>query len=424
MVAARATHWAVAATVVAGVGSAVGCQGILGLSDVGDGSAAQGGAGASATSTISGSGGGSGGATTSGTVGTGGGGGQGGAMTSWSQPAWSKRMRLTVATANWPTGISDFPLAVSLQNDALDEARDDGFDLVFVDGDDNTMLDHEIEQFDRASGTLVAWVRVPQLTPPDPVVMYLYFGNPAATGSGSATAVWSASNHEGVWHLGEDLSAPPNAALDSSGNGVAVTSDPATAHPTTTEGVLGNALDYDGIDDYLQAASAASLEMGSDSFTASCWVSVQGFRSIEDTPLYKGGPDPIPGYAMVLGDAAWIAKIQDGNLDNRIVSLGSFGGFDGMGWAHLAMVVDRPNNGFRAYVNGVGSDTNTLGAVDSVQSSERFQIGRKNNQPFQGQIDEVRISRLVRSDDWIKLMHDSVRDWDTRFTPGVVESRP
>ena len=66
--------------------------------------------------------------------------------------------------------LVDFPVLVSIQNDAQlkttangGQVTDaEGDDIIFTaDADGTVQLDHEVESYDRTTGTLVAWVRLP-----------------------------------------------------------------------------------------------------------------------------------------------------------------------------------------------------------------------------------------------------------------------
>src|SRR5262245_50642181 len=91
-------------------------------------------------------------------------------------------------------------------------------------GSDACTLDHEIEGYEGASGSLLAWVRVPSVnafTASSDTVVYLYYGDSSVTASTERKAgVWM--DHKAVWHLKE--SAGGTGSLeDSTGNGNAAT---------------------------------------------------------------------------------------------------------------------------------------------------------------------------------------------------------
>ena len=107
----------------------------------------------------------------------------------------------------------NFPLLVSLPNDAslLARVAAGGRDILFR-GEDTTtcggpatcVLSYEIERYDSATGTLVAWVRVPSVN--TGTVIYMYYGNAQiAAETETPASVWD-TGYVGVWHLGETAS--------------------------------------------------------------------------------------------------------------------------------------------------------------------------------------------------------------------------
>jgi biopolymer transport protein ExbB len=113
------------------------------------------------------------------------------------QGDWATRRPLTVDAGLVATTLADYPLLVQLADTDLGlGTQNDGDDLVFVAADGVTRLDHEIEAWDRGSGTLTAWVRIPILDATDDTEIFLYLDNPSAVDQ---------SDPEGVWGPDADL---------------------------------------------------------------------------------------------------------------------------------------------------------------------------------------------------------------------------
>ena len=123
-----------------------------------------------------------------------------GATLAWYDADWQYRFTVTIdpAMVSGSADLTDFPLLITLTDVDLKDAahaghvgQADGGDLLFTSADGTTQLDHEIESYDPATGTLVAWVKVPTLSPATDTVLYLYYGNAAAANQQNAAAVWS-----------------------------------------------------------------------------------------------------------------------------------------------------------------------------------------------------------------------------------------
>ena len=67
-------------------------------------------------------------------------------------------------------------------------------------------MDYEVEQYDAATGTLVAWVRLPLLEFDADTVFYLAYGNSSINSSQqNVSGVWD-TNYKMVQHLNDDPS--------------------------------------------------------------------------------------------------------------------------------------------------------------------------------------------------------------------------
>ena len=106
----------------------------------------------------------------------------------------------------------NFPLLINLQNydDLKTEANggrvgnNNGWDIVFKDKNCLT-LDHEIDYYDGTTGTLVAWVRIPDLTNTEDSEVYMYYGDSNVICSPeNPDGLWDPSIYEAVYHLSDD----------------------------------------------------------------------------------------------------------------------------------------------------------------------------------------------------------------------------
>ena len=121
----------------------------------------------------------------------------------WYDANWTLRKSVTVDSTQVTADLTGFPVLVSVTDaDLAAGARADGFDIVFTDTDETTKLAHEIERYNAATGELIAWVKVPNLTGSTDKVLYMYYGNASSADQQNASAVWDA-NFASVHHLKE-----------------------------------------------------------------------------------------------------------------------------------------------------------------------------------------------------------------------------
>ncbi len=204
----------------------------------------------------------------------------------------------------------------------------------------------------------------------------------------------------GWWKLDGD-------SLDSVRNEEAIVS----GDPVYAAGVLGEGLDFDGVDDYL---AAAYQPVNKAPFSISCWVKVQGGQGGERTivssmEIRDGFPEPGRyGYALGINSSnQWVFEIAAQELFGRPewVEVNSYVYAELDTWAHIAVVVS--SQYVRLYVNGVmeGSDR----FVEFMPySSEPLIIGAGSDGDstvinfFDGQLDDIRIYGRALPDEEVR----------------------
>lgn len=122
-------------------------------------------------------------------------------------PAYRRKI---IIEATYVTGNRhcDFPLLVDIVADGLRFAKNGGHvaqahgeDVFFTDSNGISVLDHEIESYDPATGALRAWVRLPSLRGDGSTVLYICYGIPVER-QVQGTRVWD-KHYRMVLHLDE-----------------------------------------------------------------------------------------------------------------------------------------------------------------------------------------------------------------------------
>ena len=279
-----------------------------------------------------------------------------------------------------------------------------------------TKLDHEIESYDSATGTLVAWVRIPILSSSADKVIYLNYGNPASPDQSNPPGVWDA-NYAGVWHLNEDPSGTAPQSVDSTSNSNDGTSNGTMTSGDLVTGKMAGALDFDGTDDWVQAPHTASVNLTGTGLTLSGWVSSLG-QTADVGILLKS----TSGYQIHLG-------VESGETGNFRVNTPDAGytrldttstvPTDGT-WTYLTATYDGAMA--RLYFNGSEQATDPrTGNIDAT--TEPVLIGRRaigDARFMNGDIDEVRMSNVARSAGWIQTEYNNQSSPSTfiTLTPG------
>jgi hypothetical protein len=336
--------------------------------------------------------------------------------------------------------LRDFPLLVVLPADTAADvvttARTDGADLLFTEADGITVADFEIEQYWPETQTLVAWVRLPELSPVGLNRVCLYFGDSGRTESAANPAgVWPMDVYSGVWHL----QLVNGRIEDSTGHGHHSTT--ATGTPTQVASpTMGPALLFDG-DDNLVVNTTAALELaGTSSITVEAWTEPD-WVALQVAPEVGGGPMnwAVPvgkngydfGYRLLVArgdrDDEWVfqlplvGKIQEyavvrsalTRTSGRLYLAGTYDGSD------IKTYLDgRPGASEPRMENLLPSDGDDL-----VIGGSTAQVDDWSSYGWVGRIDEVRVSAVARSAEWILTQHRNTSD-PTGFYDLSPQSRP
>ena len=167
--------------------------------------------------------------------------------------------------------------------------------------------------------------------------------------------------------------------------------------PIAVAGKVAGALQFDGIDDYVEVANHADLNFGIGNFSFDAWIKTSTKTGI--SPLVeKRDPLSGKGYEFFLHNGNLGLQLADASLeDNYIPSL-----FVGDGnWHHIAITVSRANkNGIIFYLDGTptpyGDPTLHSG---SLNNTNPLRIGRELGtffpSQFNGILDEIELFKRV-----------------------------
>ena len=331
---------------------------------------------------------------------------------------YKKSFRVSFPGYVGSSALTDFPVLVRLSPElnGFDSSKcrlPNGGDLRFADAGGN-LLAHEIDTWN-PSGESLVWVKVPTLTKATAITAYYGNPNPCAA---SAASVWD-SGYVAVWHLGE--SAVPLA--ESTG----VTTPFATKVGNVVlgaAGIAGGAVDFSAAETDMRLVAADDDDLdGFDSFTIEAWTksdtSVKTSRGIL-SKQWNGSAN----VAYTLRHAEY-SQLQfyvgdaDGGSPTTLFGSGEALPTANV-WSHQAVVRDTSAAKKYCYLNGASQPGYGGGTYygNTLHNSARplwlGNIPTKADQsgsginPFNGLIDEVRISRVARSVDWVKATHDTV----------------
>ena len=356
-------------------------------------------------------------------------------------PAFAHRKAITIHRGkvgdDATTSLASYPLLVVLEDPDLRAAASggkvtgaQGEDITFIattsatcGGPAPCTLEHEFERYVPASGSLIAWVRVPALNgkaAPEDTVIHLHYGSPAAR-TATASAVWD-PGFAGVWHLAE-AQGELGAVADSTANandGKAV--DPVTAGAA---GPIGTGFELDGTGGHIEVPDSASLDLAA-SGTVSLWYRTDTpgtWRAlISKGPLTNGAGESV-NYAVELNltdQLAWY-------LGNGARDFASYTGPHPhtAEFHHVAMVWDQGT--LTRYLDGAPLGPPLPLPITPAANAIPLRFGSYSSElkdPLDGALDEIRISRIARSAAWIATDHQNQTAPAAFYQVGPEETPP
>ena len=324
------------------------------------------------------------------------------ASLAWYNSSWSYRKQITIDYTKVSATQTNFAVLVNLASDTdlQSNALANADDLVFTAADGVTQLDYEISSYSAANGQLVAWVRIPSLSASANTVVYLYYGNAAATNQQNVTGVYDSST-VAVYHLNE--SAGPYVDVTTHQNN----STTGTA-PTKVAGQVGSGEGFDGSTNDIGIPDAAVLDVTNNA-TISAWFKLNATGQADI--LEKGGNN---GYVLWLDGN----KIAFGSQNTAVAAFAYTSTTFSTG---VWYKIDGVNNaGTKSvYVDGVLDGTSS--SSNSFSNTGVLKIGNGLDGFFNGTIDEVNIDNTARSASWIATEYNNQKTPSTFYALAAQE---
>ncbi len=331
---------------------------------------------------------------------------------SWYDPNWQYRKQITFTsdTNKIPSsGLTNFPVLISITDpDLSSKAQTNGNDILFTDSDGITKLDHEIESYDSSTGKLEAWVRIPTLTPGKTI--YMYYGNPSATNQQNPTAVWD-SNFVMVQHLQETGTAIRQDSTSNNNDGTPYNG------VSDSQGIIDGADSFDGVDDYIKVTNNSSLNPAQITVELFVKLDVHNDGNIRYIiEKWAGGWGP-GWYIRDRGNGNFQAVYYNGSTYTALLQAPTAVNQ----WIYLATT--HTGSEAKLYKNGVLQDSDLTTTLDNDVSD--LYIGARDgiSELLDGTIDEVRISNIARSPEWIKASYETMANPSTFFSLGKEQTQ-
>ncbi|RNC85710.1 MAG: DUF2341 domain-containing protein [Balneola sp.] len=297
--------------------------------------------------------------------------------------------------------LVDFPVLISITdpefayNATPGTGTDNinGFDIAFTADDGTTELDFELESYNSGTGEIIFWVRFPTLSPATDTQFFIYYGDATITTDQSSTSTWD-SNYQLVMHMDDVTDATSN-SNDGTNNGT-----------VSATGFIGNGRDFEYQDsDFITVADDPSLDITGE-ITISFWYNP------ESTVNGDGGA---PDLVTKGTNASYEAAFRGGprmqfrkNGGNNLNAAAAFN-VTASTWYYFNYV--QTSTGRIIYQDGTSIRTDA-NITAFATNNDDLQISRSGD-AADGIMDEVRISDIARSADWIAT------EYNNQLSPGA-----
>lgn len=333
-------------------------------------------------------------------------------------PGWKYSRKIGFNTSLTGADITGdlFDVAVLLRlngaNFNFSEASASGEDLLFT-SIDNRRVISEVERWDPVLENGEIWLLIDTLwgNRTDQSIM-MYWGNEKVSFVQERSGVFdTAAGFQGVWHLNEEEKDSVRDATVNRYYGIS----PDSAIPSRITGIIGYARNFDGIRTFITmpntAISRINFERNSH-YTVSAWVYVNNHDDLSHVIVSKGNTQYFLWHTSIhLNTSLWeFADFRNESGWDLAVTEMSTGE-----WVYVAGVHDDTSHVL--YINGERVDSlidypfNLARNDQSDLMIGRFaQIMASPNRDegycyFNGIIDEVQISNVARSEEWIRLSY-------------------
>lgn len=311
------------------------------------------------------------------------------------QHAASLFLLTTPEGANLPASASehDFPLLVRLNSETFDfrQARPHGEDIRFSTAD-GAPLSYQIEEWDAAAGTASIWVRIPAIQGNARQEIKLHWGNATAKSESSGAAVFNEANgYLTVFHMNDPVQDEVG-TVQATDNGT-----------TATAGMIGQGRRFAGGQGIFCGDKLLTYPFGGSPHSSEAW-----FRT--ERPNVT-----ILGWGNEGGGRGSKVRMQFRSPPHLHID-SDFSDVDGQialsmsEWTHV--VHTYANGEGRLYING-RLDSAEKPRLDIKRPARMWLGGWYDNYDFVGDIDEVRISQVARSADWVRLEYENQKPLQT-----------
>jgi len=326
----------------------------------------------------------------------------------WYDLDWGYRKKITIDNAQVDADLTDFPVYVDLADlgaDFFSNVKSDGGDIRVSAADGVTELPRQVVAINTGGQTGELHFKASSLSSTQNTYFYIYYGNagasePAAASTYGSQNVWI-NGYAAVLHLDES---PANGVAghdDSTGNpnnGTPQNFSGGAGSTTNATGKISGSDNFDGDNDYVEISDSDPLSIVGD-ISISAWVKVTDYNTFRGIVGKTSSNSPAP-YDYYLSASNGLPDFYRGNgLVNKNV-VASAAPSTGV-WQHVTVTMSGTE--VNHYLNGLPNGNGTL-STTITDANKTLRIGSRDDitTKMKGNIDEVRISNVPRTAQWVK----------------------
>lgn len=321
----------------------------------------------------------------------------------WYNSSWTYRREISIDPAKIDDDLTNFPTAVMFSSSTVDftHFKDNGEDVRFTSSDGETLIDFEQERFASTTDGAIYWVEIPSVSSSTDATttFFMYYGNAAASDGQNATGTWN-SDFKGVYHLKEDPTPDGAQIKDSTSNGSDGTSAGTMTSADLVDGKIGKAIDFDGTDDLIEFVVS-----NPDDYSIEMWIDADVVSGDEGIALrwWSGDSVPLIRIPGAGGNNEYEADVYYSATHHYITT-----SITADTWNHWVLRLD--GTAVTIWKDGTqtGSGAWSYTPADVTQLFIGADLG--GGAPFNGILDELRVSDIPRSNAWIKASYNSGND--------------
>jgi hypothetical protein len=352
---------------------------------------------------------------------------------------WAHRIEITIPDTNIDGNLTNFPVLIYLSTSSGTGAADVSavFDeltsdanrkkIAITTSNGTTECYVEIEKWVDADEEAWLWVKIPSILATGGATLYLYYDSTESDNTTYIGDTTDAVTHNvwdeyfvGVWHMAQDPDGDGSGAIkDSTSYGNDGTPDGTMLTADLVSGPIGDAIVFDGVDDWIDFGILTIL-WHETTYTLEAFINM-GVFGASDSIVRAWGGGGQQAFALIL-DATdngefWMMN-EDASPTPALKGVTTDCSITAATPVYLAGAWAGGNT-LALYENGAAKTVSYPGGQSAPGEipwvNEHLGIAGKydGGTPadfFDGIIDEVRISNVARTADWIKATNYSNRD--------------